>query len=92
MHWLFLVLAAIAMAIALKAASVAVSVLALLAALGLLVAWLIGVLAARIEQRSGAATILVDPAELQRLREQAEARRLAAGTVDGLPPREPPAG
>lgn len=87
MPWLFLLLAIGAFAIAFKTTSMAVLVVSLLAALGLLVAWLMALLAQRIEHRSGSVAMMVDPAELQRLREQAEARRAAAqgtATTDGL--------
>jgi vacuolar-type H+-ATPase subunit I/STV1 len=78
MPWLYLLLAVAALAIAFKTASAGVMVIALLAAFGLLLAWLMGLLAARMESRSGDPSMIVDPAELMRLREQAEARRAAA--------------
>ena len=77
MSWLYLLLAVGAFMVAFKTASTAVMVLALLAALGLLLAWLLGLLASRVESRSGDPSTIVDPAELIRLREQAEARRAA---------------
>ena len=49
----------------------------LLAGLGLLGAWLMGLLASRMESRSGDPATIIDPVELQRMREQAEARRAA---------------
>lgn len=79
MSWLYLLLALAAFAVAFKTASAALMVVCLLAAFALLLAWLMGVLAARLESRSGDPTMIVDPAELNRLREQAEARRAAAG-------------
>ncbi|WP_133479811.1 hypothetical protein [Cognatilysobacter segetis] len=84
MSWLYLLLAVAALAIAFKTATAGVMVVALLAAFGLLLAWLMGLLAARVESRSGDPTMIVDPAELIRLREQAEARRAAASM--GTPP------
>lgn len=80
--WLFLLLALGALAVALKTASVALAVLCLLAAFGLLVAWILGLLAQRIGSRSRDAQMLIDPQELRRLREQAEARRAAAPPPD----------
>lgn len=77
MPWLFLVLAVAALAVAFKTTSVAVLVICLIAALVLTLAWLMGALARRIEDRSGSTAMIIDPAELQRLREQAEARRMA---------------
>jgi hypothetical protein len=78
MPWLYLVLAVAALAIAFKTTSVAILVVCLVAALGLTLAWLMGVLARRIEARTGAPAMMIDPVELQRLREQAEARRVAS--------------
>ncbi|GAB1595031.1 hypothetical protein [Lysobacter claricitrinus] len=83
MSWLYLLLAIAAAAIAFKTASTALMVVALLVALALLVAWLMGMLASRMESRSGDASMIIDPVELTRLREQAEARRAA---MDGAPP------
>ena len=86
MHWLFLLLALAAMAVALKTASMALMVVCLLAALGLLVAWIMGWYAARIGSSSRDESQMIDPVELRRLREIAEARK--AGLQ---PPVEPPA-
>ena len=85
MHWLFLLLALAAMAVALKTASVALMVVCLLASLGLLVAWIMGWYAARIGSSSRDESQMIDPVELRRLREIAEARK--AGLQ---PPVEPP--
>lgn len=90
MPWLYLLLAMAALAIAFKTTSVAVLVVCLLAALGLTLAWLMGALARRIEDRTGSATMMIDPAELQRLHEQAEARRVAA-QADATPSPQDPA-
>ena len=84
MSWVFLLLAIAAFAVAFKTASVALAVLCLLAALGLLLAWVLGLLAQRVGSRSRDDTSMIDPQELRRLREQAEARRVAAT------PSEPP--
>lgn len=78
MPWLYLLLAAAALAVSFKTTSVAVLVICLLAALGFALAWLMSALARRVEDRSGSLAMIIDPAELQRLREQAEARRAAA--------------
>jgi hypothetical protein len=77
MPWLYLLFAVAALAVAFKTTSVAVLAVSLLAALVLTLAWLMSALARRIEDRSGSAAMIIDPAELQRLREQAEARRAA---------------
>ncbi len=84
MSWVFLLLAIAAFAVAFKTTSVALAVLCLLAALGLFLAWVLGLLAQRVGSRSRDDTAMIDPQELRRLREQAEARREAA------PPTEPP--
>lgn len=89
MPWLFLVLAIAALAVAFKTTSVAVLVLCLVAALGLTLAWLMGALARRVEERSGSIAMIIDPAELQRLREQAEARRAAAQAGSGATHQDP---
>lgn len=86
MPWLYLVLAVVAMAIAFKTTSVAVLVVCLLTALGLAIAWLMAFLAERIESRSSSPAMLIDPVELQRLREQAEARRATAGPAGSSTP------
>ena len=78
MPWVYLLLAIGAFAVAFRTKSVALGVVCLLAALGLVVAWLLGWLAQRVGSRSRDENLMLDPAELRRLREQAEARRAAA--------------
>jgi hypothetical protein len=85
MFWVYLLLAIVAFVIAFKTASVALAALCLLAALGLLLAWVLGLLAQRVGNRSRDEAAMLDPQELRRLREQAEARRAAEA------PTEPPA-
>ena len=75
MPWVFLLLALAAFAIAFKTSSLALAAACLLIALGLLVAWAMGLLAQRVGSRSRDESMLIDPQELRRLREQAEARR-----------------
>lgn len=82
MIWLFLLLAVAAFAVALKSTSVALSVVGLLAALGFIIAFVMGLLARRIGSQSRDEGMLIDPQELRRLRDQAEARRAAAGSND----------
>ena len=84
MPWVFLLLALAAFAIAFKTSSLALAAACLLIALGLLVAWALGLLAQRVGSRSRDESMLIDPQELRRLREQAEARRAQS--------QEPPAG
>ena len=78
MHWLFLLLAVAALAVAMKTASSGLMVLCLVAALVLLVLWLAGLYSARMAGRGRDVSSMIDPAELRRLREQAEARKAAA--------------
>ena len=84
MHWLFLLLGLAAMAVALKTASSGLMLLCLLAALVLFVLWMAGLYSARVAGRSRDVSSMIDPAELRRLREQAEARKAAAS--NGTPP------
>ncbi|MDI1252256.1 hypothetical protein [Thermomonas sp.] len=80
MHWLFLLLGFAAMAVAFKTTSSGLLAVCLLAALVLFVLWLAGLYSVRMAGRSRDASMIIDPAELRRLREQAEARKAAAAT------------
>ena len=86
MPWVYLLLAIAAFVVAFKTSSVALAALCLLAALGLLLAWVLGLLAQRVGSRSRDEATMLDPAELRRLREQASARR-----AEDVPPTQPPA-
>lgn len=86
MHWLFLLMAVGLLAIAFTVTSIAVMVVCLLASLALFVAWALGRYAQRMGDSSRDPSMMVDPVELRRLRELAEARRQAAAAAD-----EPPA-
>jgi hypothetical protein len=87
MHWLFLLLALGAMGIALKTSSVVLMAVCLLASLGLFVAWIMGWYAARVGSTRRDESQMIDPVELRRLREIAEARR--AGLQQPEPPANP---
>lgn len=76
--WLFLLLALAALAVAFKTDSMGVVVICLLAAFGLILAWIMGLMAQRVGSRSRDDSQILDPVELHRLREQAAARRAAA--------------
>jgi len=78
MPWLFLLLAIAALAIAFMASSMAVVVVCLLAALVLLGIWVLGLLAQRVGNQTRDDSMMLDPQELRRLREIAEARRAEA--------------
>jgi membrane protein implicated in regulation of membrane protease activity len=78
MPWLFLMLGIAAFALAFVTTSVALAALSLLAALVLLGLWVMGLLAQRVGNQSRDDTLMLDPQELRRLREQAQARQAAA--------------
>lgn len=78
MAWLFLVLGFGALWLAFTAASPGVLVIALLVALVLFVAFVLKLASDRLGSRSRDEQLMLDPEELRRLREQAEARKLAA--------------
>lgn len=80
MPWLFLFLAVAALAVAFKTTSVALLMLCLLAAFVLILAWVLTLLGQRVDSRSRGEAMMLDPEELRRLREQAEARKVAANT------------
>ncbi len=83
MPWLFLLLAIAAFAIAMTTTSVAIAVICILAALALLLVWVMGLLAQRVGGQSRDDAMMIDPQELRRMREQAEARRAAAAEAQG---------
>ncbi|MCY7312351.1 MAG: hypothetical protein LH491_01665 [Pseudoxanthomonas sp.] len=91
MHWLFLLFALGLMAVALRTSSLLLMGICLLASLGLFVAWVIGWYAARMGDVSGNESQMIDPVELRRLRELAEARKsgTAPPTAHGEPPSKP---
>lgn len=96
MPWVYLLLALAAFAVAFIATSPWLAVLASLVALGFLAAWVMGLFAQRVGSRSRDETQMLDPQELRRLREQADARRAAAGhagaeaAADRAPPGTTP--
>jgi len=89
MHWLLLLLAVGALAVALMTSSVGLAAVCVLAALLLLVAWVLGWYSARVGARSRDESAMIDPVEVRRLREQAEARKLAAEAQASSPPPPP---
>ena len=80
MPWVFLILAVAALAVAFKTTSVTVLMVCLLAAFVLILGWALALLGRRVESRSRDESMMLDPDELRRLREQADARRVAAST------------
>ena len=90
MHWLLLLLAIGALAVALMTSSVGLAAVCVLAALVLLVAWVLGWYSARVGARSRDESAMIDPVEVRRLREQAAARKLAAqAQASSQPPANP---
>jgi hypothetical protein len=80
MAWLFLLLAFGALWVAFTTSSPGVLALALLAALVLLIGFVLKLASDRIGNRARDEHLMLDPDELRRLREQAEARKLAAAS------------
>lgn len=78
MPWFFLILAVAALAVAFKTTSVALLMVCLLVAFALILAWVLALLRQRVDSRSRDEAMMLDPDELRRLREQAEARKTAA--------------
>ncbi|WP_242102133.1 MULTISPECIES: hypothetical protein [unclassified Lysobacter] len=85
MPWLLILLAAAAFAVAFVTTSMALAVVCLLASLILVVAGVMALLAQRLGSRSRDEVAMIDPAELRRLREQADARRNAAQSGGDAP-------
>lgn len=90
MHWLFLLLGFAAMVVAFKTTSSGLMAVCMLAALVLIILWLAGLYSARMAGRSRDVSMIIDPAELRRLREQAEARKAAATATSESPPDTTP--
>ncbi|MCC8363059.1 hypothetical protein LK996_08225 [Lysobacter sp. A6] len=78
MHWLMLALAIGAFAIAWNTTNALLMGLFLVVALILLLGWILGLYSARVGARARDETAMIDPIELRRMREQAEARKVAA--------------
>ena len=85
MHWLFLLLAIAAMAFAFLTTSMGVLLGCLLAALVLFVLWVLGLYQSRVAGSGRDDILMIDPTELRRLREQAQARKDAATGSDPAP-------
>jgi hypothetical protein len=78
MPWLFFAIAAALLAVALTSTSMAIMVVCMLVSLGLTVFAVMILIADRVGSASRSETMLIDPLELRRMREQAEARRNGA--------------
>ncbi|MDQ3205078.1 MAG: hypothetical protein M3Q40_00875 [Pseudomonadota bacterium] len=79
--WLLLLVALAALVVAFKTTSMLVLVIALLLALAMAVAAVMGLLSRRVGDRARDASLMLDPEELRRLREQGEARKVQAAAV-----------
>lgn len=77
MPWLLFLFAVAALVVAFRTASVALLLVCLLAAFVLSLVAVMQLLARRVESRSRNEGLMLDPDELRRLREQAEARKQA---------------
>ncbi len=89
MYWLFLAFAVGALAVAFTTTSTLVLGVCLLVSLACFIAWAMGLYAAKVGDSRGSLATAIDPAELRRLREQAEARKAAAANAPASPPVEP---
>ncbi len=85
MHWLYLLFAAGALVLSMRTTSTALMVVGLLASLALFVAWIMGWYAARMGDTRRDESQMIDPAELRRLRERAEARKQGTPPPPGPP-------
>ncbi len=83
MPWLFFALAAGSMAVAVTSTSMLLMVLCMLASAGLVIAATMILMAERVGSASRDEVMLIDPVELRRLREQAEARRAGGQVGEG---------
>jgi hypothetical protein len=81
MPWLLLLFAVGLFLVALSATSMTVVILCVLGSLGLSGIAIMSLLAQRVDNSARSETLLIDPMELRRLREQAEARRTEAAAT-----------
>ncbi len=82
MPWLLFLLAVAALMVAFRTASVALLLVCLLAAFVLALAGVMQLLGRRVDSLSRDEGLMLDPDELRRLREQADARKLATSQAD----------
>ena len=79
MHWLFLLLAFGVLILAFSTPHMSLLLLSLLAALVFLLLWIRGWYLHRVGDSQSDAALMIDPAELRRLREAAAARKAGGG-------------
>ncbi|MBS0229327.1 MAG: hypothetical protein JSS23_11600 [Proteobacteria bacterium] len=85
MHWLFLLLAFGAMVFGFMTTSMALLSVCIVAALVLFLLWVLGMYQTHVAGVGRDTSMMVDPAELRRLREQAQARRAEEAQQDNTP-------
>lgn len=85
MPWLLFAIAAALLAVALTSTSMAIMVVCILISLGLTVFSVMILIADRVGSASRSETLLIDPQELRRMREQAEARRNGTAVAPEAP-------
>lgn len=78
MHWLYLLIGFAMMVLSFLTTNSALMVICWLVALVLFGMWMAALYAARVASQERDISSIIDPAELRRLREQAEARKAAA--------------
>jgi hypothetical protein len=83
MPWLLLLFAVGLFMIALSASSMTAVILCVLGSLGLSIVAIMSLLAQRVDNSARSETMLIDPQELRRLRELAEAKRAEAAAAVG---------
>ncbi len=85
MPWLLLLFAVGLFMIALSASSMTAVILCVLGSLGLSIVAIMSLLAQRVDNSARSETMLIDPQELRRLRELAEAKRAEAAGATSMP-------
>lgn len=86
MPWFLFLLALATLAVAIKTTSMALLMLCLVVGFVLTLAGVLKLFARRVDSRSRDEALMLDPEELRRLREQVEARKLAAA-AEAEPPQ-----
>ena len=85
MHWLYLLIGLALLAVSFVTTHAAVMALCWLVALVLFGMWIAAMYADRVSSQSRDASLMIDPAELRRLRELAEARKAAEADASREP-------
>lgn len=85
MPWLLILIAVGLFFVAVSASSMAVVIICVLASLVLSGIAIMSLLAQRVDNSTRSETMLIDPQELRRLREQAEAKRAEAAGTSAAP-------